>query len=302
MSELILHHYPMSPYAELVRRALGIKGLAWHSVMIPNVAPKPDLTPLTGGYRKTPVLQIGADIYCDTAIIIEAIEALHPAQTLFPAPLGRAAALMALQAGGTTFSQAVGSAMAPFMDRLGTDFIEDRRKLFGMDPDRMAKVAPHLLAQFRGWLARIDDTLADGRAFLGGDAPGYADCSVAMNIWFQGNFGQLEARLTPFPNIAAWYGRLDALGRGMPTDMTGKAALDIAQAATPTMKPDIAADCALALDQPVTVRTEDPGADIVAGRLLRCTDRAISIVREDPRVGTVAVHFPRIGQILSPAA
>ena len=28
--------------------------------------PKPNLTALTGGYRKTPVLQIGADIYCNS--------------------------------------------------------------------------------------------------------------------------------------------------------------------------------------------------------------------------------------------
>ncbi len=302
MRDLILHHYPMSPYAELVRRALGMKGLAWRSVLIPNVAPKPDLTPLTGGYRKTPVLQIGADIYCDTAIIIEAIEALHPSPTLFPAPLGRAGALLALQAGGATFSQAVGSAMAPFIDRLGSDFVEDRRKLFGMDPDRMAKLAPHLLAQFRAWLARIDDALADGRAFIGGDAPGYADCAIAMNVWFQGNFGLLEARLAPFTHVAAWYGRVDALGRGTPTDMAGADALDIALAAAPVIAADLAPDSGFALDQPMTVRTEDPGADVVSGRLLRCTDRAISILRDDPRVGTVAVHFPRIGQILAPAA
>jgi len=62
MSEVILHHYPMSPYAEKTRRALGIKKLAWRSVTIPVIMPKPDLMPLTGGYRKTPVMQIGADI------------------------------------------------------------------------------------------------------------------------------------------------------------------------------------------------------------------------------------------------
>ncbi len=44
-----------------VRVAFGIKGLAWKSVIIPRILPKPDLMPLTGGYRKTPVLQIGAD-------------------------------------------------------------------------------------------------------------------------------------------------------------------------------------------------------------------------------------------------
>jgi hypothetical protein len=61
-AELILHHFDLSPYAEKVRTLLGLKALAWRSVQIPMVMPKPDLIALTGGYRKTPVLQIGADI------------------------------------------------------------------------------------------------------------------------------------------------------------------------------------------------------------------------------------------------
>ena len=72
MADLILHHYPTSPFAEKVRLVLGYKNLAWKSVVIPQIMPKPDLQALTGGYRKTPVLQIGADIYCDTALIADA--------------------------------------------------------------------------------------------------------------------------------------------------------------------------------------------------------------------------------------
>src|SRR6185369_1531695 len=74
MAELILHHYDISPYAEKVRLIMGLKRLAWRSVQIPVVMPKPDLTALTGGYRLTPVLQIGADIYCDTRTIARRLE------------------------------------------------------------------------------------------------------------------------------------------------------------------------------------------------------------------------------------
>lgn len=299
MSDVILHHYPMSPYAELVRRAFGIKGLAWRSVIIPNIAPKPELTPLTGGYRKTPVLQIGADIYCDTAIIIDAVEAAYPSPTLFPAPLGRVGALVAAQAGGPAFSHAVGSAMAGFMDRMGEEFIEDRRKLFGMNRERMTQSAPHLTAQFRGWLARIDDALADGRAFLGGDAPGYADCAAGMNVWFQGNFRLTEARLAGFPHVAAWFERIEAIGHGAPSELTAQDALDIARNSTPAATGEIEPGSDFSAGQSVIVRTEDPGADPVAGTLLRLTPRDITVLRDDPRVGTVAVHFPRIGQLLS---
>ncbi len=301
MAELILHHYPMSPYAELMRRALGIKQAAWRSVIIPNVAPKPELTPLTGGYRKTPVFQIGADIYCDTLIAIEALEVARPSPTLFPAPLGRLGAIVALQAGGTIFSQAVGSAMYQFADRIPDAFFEDRKALFGFDRERIAKGGPHLTTQFTGWLARIDDALADGRAFIGGDAPGYADCAIAMNIWFQGNFGLREARLAPFAHAAAWLARFDAVGTGTPSDMTAEDALAVARNAEPVVEHSVDGDSGFAPGQPVTVRTEDPGADPVAGRLARLTVRDVVVLRDDPQVGTVAVHFPRIGQIVMPA-
>lgn len=35
------------------------------------------MTALTGGYRKTPFLQVGADIYCDTALI-DVLEHVQP--------------------------------------------------------------------------------------------------------------------------------------------------------------------------------------------------------------------------------
>lgn len=84
MVEIILHHYPASPYSEKIRLAFGLKELAWHSVLIPPMTPRPDLHPMTGGYRRTPVLQIGADIYCDTQLILRTLERLYPEPSLFP--------------------------------------------------------------------------------------------------------------------------------------------------------------------------------------------------------------------------
>jgi len=81
---IILHHYPMSPYSEKIRLAFGLKGIAWHSVIISPMMPRPDLTPMTGGYRRTPVMQVGADIYCDTQLILRTLERLHPQPSLFP--------------------------------------------------------------------------------------------------------------------------------------------------------------------------------------------------------------------------
>ena len=69
MSDLILHHYDLSPYSEKIRAMLGYTGLRWESVTVPEMPPRPSLNRLTGGYRRIPVAQIGADIFCDSRTI-----------------------------------------------------------------------------------------------------------------------------------------------------------------------------------------------------------------------------------------
>src|SRR5437868_1968842 len=93
MTDIILHHYDTSPYSEKVRLGFGLKGLAWASVELPQIMPKPNLTALTGGYRKTPVLQIGADIYCDSQLIMRELERQYPTPSFYPAGRGAADAL-----------------------------------------------------------------------------------------------------------------------------------------------------------------------------------------------------------------
>src|SRR5260370_33860648 len=61
-----------------------MKKIEWISVLMSRIMPGPDLMPLTGGYRRTQVMQIGADIYCDTQCIIRELERRFPEPTLFP--------------------------------------------------------------------------------------------------------------------------------------------------------------------------------------------------------------------------
>ena len=97
MPDLILHHYPSSPFSEKIRLALGYKKLAWKSVIIPAIMPKPDVIALTGGYRKTPILQVGADVYCDTALICDVLEHVAARAHAVPAaPQGRLARVRAV--------------------------------------------------------------------------------------------------------------------------------------------------------------------------------------------------------------
>ena len=167
MTDIILHHYETSPYAEKVRLGLGLKGLAWASVEIPVIMPKPDLTALTGGYRKTPVLQIGADIYCDSQLIMRELERRHPSPSFYPAGRGSADAL-AWWAEKTMFSPAVSIVFAKRPDTLPEGFLEDRAKFSGrnIDPVAMMAAVPNLLDQLRAHFDWLDQMLADGRSFL----------------------------------------------------------------------------------------------------------------------------------------
>jgi glutathione S-transferase len=301
VADAILHHFASSPFSELLRLGLGLKRLVWKSVDVPMIAPKPDLVPLTGGYRKTPVLQIGANIYCGTDIAIEVLEALCPEPTFFPEPLGRLGALVGRLASGPIFDVAATSTMGLFVEQIPKDLLGDRIALFGFDPVGAKAAGPHLLTQFRAWMALTDDALGDGRAYLGGSQPGYADCAAAMNIWFQDYFGLKDERVAAFPNVAAWLARVEAIGHGISTEISSQDALDIAQRADPVVVEQVDADTGFAIDQPVIVRTEDPGATDIFGTLIRLTNRDVAILRNDPRIGSVAVHFPRLGQIVRAA-
>ncbi|MFW6027843.1 MAG: glutathione S-transferase family protein, partial [bacterium] len=232
---IILHHYDVSPFSEKIRVIFGFKGISWNSVRIPPVMPKPDLMPLTGGYRKTPVMQIGADIYADTQLIAEELERRFPEPTLFPGGHGlhRPAAMWADR---TWIAVSAGLVFGANCDAIPDEFLKDRSEFSGRPLDReMLKrgVAP-LRVQWAAYASWIDEALADGRAWLSGPACGLADISAYMNVWFLTKLcpseGSLAAR---FSHLSAWAARMGELGNGDRAEISAEEALDIAAAATP---------------------------------------------------------------------
>jgi glutathione S-transferase len=296
---IILHHYDISPYSEKVRLGLGLKGLAWASVEIPVIMPKPDLTALTGSYRKTPVLQIGADIYCDSQLIMRELERRHPRPSFYPAGRGAADAL-AWWAEKTMFSPVAGLLFAKKPEVLPKGFLEDRAKFSGrnIDPVTMAAAVPYLLDQLRAHLQWLDQMMADGRSFLQGGPAGLADLAAYHPIWFlQRNFGPAAAPLGGFPRLLSWAERVAAIGHGDPRPMTPQDALAVARVASSSAiaAADPADPVGRRPGQRVTVTPDDTGRDPVVGELVASGADEIVIKRNDPAVGEVCVHFPRAG-------
>jgi len=305
MTDIILHHYDTSPYAEKVRTGLGLKGLAWASVELPQIMPKPNLTALTGGYRKTPVLQIGADIYCDSQLIMRELERRHPTPSFYPAGRGAADAL-AWWAEKTMFLPAVSIAFAKRPEVLPKGFLEDRAKFSGrnIDPVVMLAAVPNQLDQLRAHFDWLDQTLADGRSFLQGRAVGLSDLAAYHPVWYlRQNFGSAAAPLDGFPRLLSWAERVAAIGHGRRSPMTSEQALDVARTATSIAKASTDAKDPIGRKpgQVVSVTPDDTGRDPVIGELVTSGIDEIVIRRRDPAIGEVCVHFPRAGFVVTAA-
>ena len=299
MADIILHHYPTSVFSERVRLAMGLKSLSWYSVTIPGMIPKPDLMPLTGGYRRTPVMQIGADIYCDTLLILRKIEALHPKPSLYPGGSEGLATAIAWWADKAIWWPVLGVLADTISAKIPADFVAER-KAFGF-PLSQEDVAPKLhrhLQQGAAHLRWLALMLSDGRPFLMGDAPSAADLAAYSYFWVLESQGGAEAvaRL-PFNPLRDWATRVCAIGYGHPMEMTAREALSIARAADPeALHLQIDGDpSGLKPGQVVIVRADDTGRDPVRGTLLAANTSEVIIRSEHPKVGQVNIHFPRVG-------
>ncbi|MBX3500215.1 MAG: glutathione S-transferase family protein [Alphaproteobacteria bacterium] len=302
---MILHHYDFSNYSEKARLALGFKRLAWGSVIIPPIAPKPDLTPLTGGYRRTPVLQVGADIYCDTALIVRELERRVPQPTLFPPHLSALAEAVAYWAENRLFRPMSLYVSGNNMDVLPPTLQADRARMRGLpEPDAatMARAAARSATQLRPQIAAVESMLADDRAWIAGDAPSVADLAVYHALWFlTARTDRLAHELEPYGRIRAWMAKVKAFGHGTPTPMSAEDAIMVARNAAP--EPSRPSSPQPEDPRPgdfVRIRADDYGRDPVEGELHFIDDREIAIWRSDPVAGEIVVHFPRLGYDLRP--
>lgn len=303
-SEILLHNYPQSPVAEKARVALGIKNLSWRSVEIPRLTPKPMLTKLTGGYRRTPVMQIGADIYCDSQCIIRELERRFPSPTFFPTSDAGLMWCLSRWSDGPLFDLTVRIVLGSAGDGLPQDFAEDRGRLyFGADWAEGLKSAnaslPHLASQMRAPLSWLNDQLSDNRRFLLGDAPGAIDAQIYHVVWFlRGRWTEGSVFLSEFPHLERWEENVNNVGHGTVTDMSPEDAIVQATANEPmsAQAADPRDPQGLKPGMQVTVQPDlDGGEQPVTGEVVVANCDTIAVRRSEPDVGNICVHFPRAG-------
>lgn len=303
---IILHHYERSPFSEKIRLALRMKNLGWASVSIPTIMPKPLLMPLTGGYRKTPVMQIGADIFCDTAMILRVLEERFPIPGIdLPGHEGLAS-MVGSWTDGKWFQTSVGVIFGALGDKVPEEFRKDREKMSGrpFDTAAMAVAAPFLRDQWRAQLMWVEERLAGGQGagsgqWIVGMKPGLVDVHVFMNPWFveQNIPDFLETCFKSAPRAKDWYQRMKEIEGQAPEEIGGEEAITIALRAAPRLK---AAKTVGELQEfepgeKVAVAPDDYGRDWVEGEIVIATAERIILHRHDEKAETVHVHFPRTG-------
>jgi glutathione S-transferase len=311
MADIILHHYPTSPFSEKIRLVLGYKKLAWKSVIIPAISPKPDVLALTGGYRKTPFMQIGSDVYCDSALICDVLEHIQPTPTLYPSSHKGLARVLAQWADTTLFWAAMAYNLSP---KGAASMFEgappEAAKAFGADRGAMSTGMTRLrpgdaTAAYKSYLRRIA-TMLESHHFLMGDAPCVADFAVYHPLWFSRvRVPVMAGILDATPSVLAWMDRMAALGHGTLEKLSATESIAAcAQSAGATAVFSSDADGVfqdehgIPLGSRVTIAAEIFGQETTEGELVAATRTRYTLKRVDERAGSVHVHFPRIGYVL----
>jgi len=300
---LILHHYDLSPFSEKIRLILGLKGINWRSVEIPIVLPKPDYEALTGGYRRTPSLQIGAEIFCDTLLIADEIERRWPKPTIYPDGRAGQHKALAFWAETNLFWPAARAAIGANIDAddLPTNFHADRAAMVGRPPpapEKLVAAGQRGLDQLKPQIDWVVRMLAGEDGFLLGAAPGLADFAVYHCLWFLDVLPNgLLSELAKEPGLHHWMARIAEIGHGPHSAMSAEAAIEAAaKAQLPDGPPDgPIEDSVFVAGQSVSVEPVDRASAPVTGGLSILTHSQVAVQRHDPRAGEVVVHFPRLG-------
>jgi len=137
-----------------------------------------------------------------------------------------------------------------------------------------------------------------------GPQPCVADFAAYHPLWFtQERTPALAGIFDATPEVQAWMARMKRIGHAVASPCTSQAALLQAQAASPATIPDdlFQDEHGIPLGSPVVIAADAFGTEPTSGELIAATRTRYSLRRTDTRLGTVHVHFPRVGFTLQKA-
>lgn len=261
------------------------------------VLPRPILEKLDITYRRIPLLAFGKDVYCDTSLIIDELQARYG--KLASTPADKAYEVFGIQIFSSALSVVPTAALTP-------EFIKDRITIFpGLNDPEFASKRPSGLAEMKAKFRIIEhDFLAKSPGpFIAGTSFGLADLHAGWAVGWSLNtigLGQEPGfSAADFPRIYKW---VSAWPTPSYTDLAQDAVWDAVQRADYTAK-DIGVDehdpLGIQLGTSVSVENSDtqPGAHPQTGKLVGLDARECVVELKNG----VRVHFPRIGYVVKEA-
>ena len=295
---LILHQYDISPFSQKAQKMMGLKELSWQSVEMPMIAPKPDVEALTGGYRGTPVLQIGRDVFIDNWMIARALDEFDASGPAINAQGGlREAALYAW--GERLFTPLLHAALAAYQSEWDADFLADRKRVFpDVDFDTLDVSDPDRRSQVRAYLGTVEAQLGLDQDFLGGAQADSCDIHVWGMVWMiHSALPALVPIVKTFPRLTDWYERVSAFGTGDREDVKIDVAWQSLKDGPARPLPDTPDQEPLApwVGEVVDIAAGSADRGSASGRLL-AVDHEQVVLGVEPISGEAAqVWFPRFG-------
>ena len=138
-----------------------------------------------------------------------------------------------------------------------------------------------------------------------GDQPGLPDAVTYYLVWFiRGRWEGGNDFLAEFPALEAWEQRVAAIGHGKPTDMDADEALQIAKTSEVNTPEHADPREPLGIKPGTTVAVVadvDGGEEPVTGPVHYVDRDSIALLHTNEQVGTVCIHFPRVGYRVTPA-
>jgi len=295
----ILYHYLASPYSEKLRLALGVTGIQWGSVIVPAQPPRPSLDIFLSGYRRIPVLQIGAHFYCDSALAFDALAGVS--DRLKPAgPLSKADELLRRHAEDRIFFAVIAAASPISVLRLLAQdlglfglfrFLKDRSDMMkGSTVEKLSQRAAARLVE--DFVMQLNGLLKQDQ-FLGGAHAGYLDLCCYHPLWMASVINRETLSALP-PMVQAWMRRIAALGHGRSVLVSERQIYD---RVTGDRFQDFVGELsgAFARDSLVSVRPTDYARDSTEGHLVFMDEHQCVIKRNLPSGDAVFLHFPISG-------
>ncbi len=319
----IVYGWEGSPFFRKLQLVLLFKRIPHHVVLVSWTPPRPELLQLGITYRRAPVLAIGSDLYLDTSLAVQALEARFPQHPLLSEHRGLQEALAFQLADRALVQLAVG--LFP-MDTLPAEFVRDRVGFLGAEPATDPAVIEArrsaALSSLRSHLQWVEGQLASqatqSRAapatLLGTKGTSYLDLSLFTVLDWISTMPAAAANLGPnaseFPLVRAWLATMGVavaceqenhhkLARTIGGDEAAAHLLEATATASPCecqvdeCEPLLQAGY-LKVGQKVAVTPTDMGKVPQHGSLVGINSRAM-VLKVEAGSGVVFVHAPRLG-------